>query len=112
VETWVIFASMIGWTLFPLGGAWGWIVSGLAVGVLQYLGLAHWKGAEWWIVANPVAWSIAGMIGVAAGSLLLSANPVLAWIFGWGVVGLAGAAMLLLPLSQLEERKSALHASN
>jgi hypothetical protein len=47
VGTWIIFASMIGWMLFILGGAWGWIVSGQAVGLLQYLSLTNWKGAAW-----------------------------------------------------------------
>jgi hypothetical protein len=60
---------------------------------------------------NPIAWPIAGLVGIAAGLPLVSANPVLAWIFGWGVVGLAGAAILLLPLSHLDEKKSPLQLS-
>jgi hypothetical protein len=103
VGTWFIFASMVGWTLFILGGVWGWAVSGLAIGILQYLGLTNWKGAAWWIVANPIAWSIAGLIGVVLEKPLLGANPVLGWIVGWGIVGLVGAVVLLLPLSRLAE---------
>src|SRR3990172_4753049 len=99
VGTWFILASMVGWTLFIFGGEWGWVVSGVAIGLLQYLSLTNWKGAGWWIVANAIAWPIAGWAGIAVGTPLLGPNPVLGWIIGWGVVGLVGAIILLAPLS-------------
>ncbi|MBI2909439.1 MAG: hypothetical protein HYX92_17475 [Chloroflexi bacterium] len=105
VGTWFVFASMIGWMLYTVGGgAWGWIVSGAAVGMLQYLGLTKWKGAGWWIVANLIAWPIAGPAGVAVGTPMSKSNPALAWVVGWGVVGLVGAILLLLPLSRLAKK--------
>jgi len=99
-----VFASVLGWMLFMLGGAWGWVVSGVAVGLLQYLGLTKWKGAGWWILGNIIAWPVAGWIGILIGMMLLGWNPFLAWIIGWGVVGLVGAVILLAPLSQLKEK--------
>ncbi len=104
VGTWFIFASMLGWMLFVLGGAWGWIVSGIAIGLLQYLALTKWQGAFWWIIANAIAWLIAGWAGIIVGTLILAANPILAWIVGWGVVGLVGAIILLAPLGQLKAK--------
>jgi hypothetical protein len=46
-------------------------------------------------------------VGYGIGSLLLSSNPILAWIVGWGVVGLVGAALLLWPLSRVQEKEKA-----
>jgi hypothetical protein len=103
VGIWFVLASVIAWTLFNLGGAWGWAVSGLAVGLLQYLSLTNWKGAGWWILGNPIAWPIAGGVGLLIGMPLMPANPALGWIIGWGVAGLAGAVILLLPLSRLAD---------
>lgn len=104
VEMWFVFASLVGWMLFILGGTWGWVVSGAAVGLLQYLGLTKWKGAGWWILGNILAWPIAGWVGIAVGMPLMGLNPVLAWIIGWGVVGLVGALILVAPLSLLKEK--------
>jgi len=104
VGTWFVLASVIGWTLFIFGGAWGWVVSGLAVGLLQYLSLTNWKGAGWWILGNPIAWPIAGWIGLMVGMPLMPSNPVVAWLIGWGVAGLVGAVILLVPLSRLMEK--------
>jgi hypothetical protein len=104
VEMWFVFASLVGWMLFILGGEWGWIVSGVAVGLLQYLGLTKWQGAGWWILGNTLAWPIAGKVGIAVGLLLIGLNPILAWIIGWGVVGLVGAFILIVPLSRLKEK--------
>jgi hypothetical protein len=105
VGTWFVFASMLGWMLWFLGGpSWGWVVSGVAVGIMQYLSLAKWKGAGWWILANPIAWPIAGWAGIAVATPLFGSKPVLAWIIGWGVVGLVGATMLTVPLSRLTEK--------
>jgi hypothetical protein len=104
VGTWFVVASTLGWMLFLLGGAWGWVVAGVAVGLMQYFSLTPWKGAGWWIVANPIAWLVAGWAGIAVGTPLLGSNPALAWVAGWGVVGLVGAIILLLPLSRLAEQ--------
>ena len=104
VAFWFVLASLIGWMLFILGGAWGWIVSGVAIGLLQYLGLTQWKGAGWWIPGNIIAWPIAGLVGIAVGTPLMGSNPFLAWIIGWGVVGLVGAMILIVPLSQLKTK--------
>lgn len=104
VAIWFIVASLIGWMLFPAGGAWGWVVSGVAVGLLQYLGLTKWKGAGWWILGNCVAWPLAGWTGLLIGLPIMATNPVLGWIVGWGVAGLAGAVILLAPLSQLKPK--------
>ena len=101
---WFILASVVGWMLFNLGGAWGWVVSGVAVGLLQYLGLTQWKGAGWWILGNIIAWPIAGWAGIVVGTPLFKSNPILAWVLGWGVVGLVGALILLAPLAALKER--------
>jgi hypothetical protein len=106
VGMWFIFASMLGWMLFVVGGPQGgWIVAGVAVGLMQYLSLTRWQGAAWWIVANFIAWPVAGAVGYGVGLLLLGSNPVLAWIVGWGVVGLVGAILLLWPLSRLQEKE-------
>ena len=103
VGIWFIFASMLGWILYLVGGPQvGWIVAGVSVGLMQYLGLAQWKGAPWWIVGNALAWPVAGAVGYGAGLSLLGANVMLAWIVGWGIVGLVGAALLLWPLSRLQ----------
>ena len=111
VGMWFIFASMLGWMLFVVGGPQiGWIVAGIAVGLMQYLVLAQCKGSVWWIVANPIAWPIAGVVGYGVGLLLLGSNPILAWVVGWGVVGLVGAALLLWPLSRLQEKEKAQQA--
>lgn len=104
VGIWFILASLIGWTLFMLGGAWGWVVSGLAVGILQSLSLTSYRRPFLWIIANPIVWPIAGWAGIAAGTPLVSLNPVLAWIVGWGVVGFVGAILLLLPLGLIKEK--------
>jgi hypothetical protein len=34
----------------------------------------------------------------------LAWNLILAWIIGWGLVGLVGAIILLAPLSRLKEK--------
>lgn len=104
VGTWFILASMLGWTLFILGGLWGWVVSGVAVGLLQYLSLTNWKRAGLWIVFNAFAWPIAGWVGITVGGPFLAANPALVWIVGWGIVGLVGAMILLVPLALLAEK--------
>ena len=108
VGIWFVVASTLGWTMFVLGGRpqdpGGWIVAGAAVGILQSLSLARWRGAFWWIPANVIAWPIAGTLGIIAGTPLLKDAPVLAWILGWGVVGLVGAVILLAPLTQLKTR--------
>jgi hypothetical protein len=104
VGTWFVVASMLGWMLFIFGGAFGWIVSGTAVGLLQYLSLTNYKGAAWWILGNAIVWTVAGAVGIIAGTPLLSMNPVMAWVFGWGVVGFVGAILLLIPLAQLRTR--------
>jgi hypothetical protein len=112
VGTWFVVASAFGWTTFVLGARlttgpdpwWGWIVAGAAVGILQSLSLARWRGAFWWIPANVIAWPIAGTLGIIVGTPLRKDAPVLAWILGWGVVGLVGAVILLAPLTQLKAR--------
>lgn len=101
VGSWFVLASAIGWMLFMVGGAFGWIVAGVAVGLMQYLVLATWKGAYWWILGNLIAWPIAGWVGILVGTPLLAVNPALAWVAVWGVVGLVGAIILLAPLTQL-----------
>jgi hypothetical protein len=109
VGMWFIFAGMLGWMLFVLGGfQGGWIVAGVAVGLMQYLSLTRWKGAAWWIVTNPIVWPIAGAVGYGVGLLLIGSNPMLAWVVGWGVVGLVGAALLMWPLSRLQEKEKSL----
>jgi hypothetical protein len=111
VGIWFVFASALGWTMVVLGGGlgegWGWIVAGAAVGILQSLSLARWDGAIWWIPANAIAWLIAGWAGITVGTPLVHDTPVLAWIVGWGVVGLVGGVILLAPLSQLKARQGA-----
>jgi len=109
--TWFILASVIGWALFMVGGPWGWVVAGIAVGGLQYFSLADFKGAFLWIIVNPIAWLFAGWVGMAVGTPLLSINPVLAWLVGWGVVGLVGAFLLLIPLILLQVSDHTLHHS-
>jgi hypothetical protein len=104
VGVWFIIASMFGWILYLVGGAGaGWIVAGVSVGLMQYLSLTRRPGAPWWIVGNALAWPVAGGVGYAVGLLFLSSSPVLAWVAGWGVVGLVGAILLLWPLSRLQE---------
>lgn len=109
VGSWFVLASAIGWMLFMVGGTFGWVVAGLAVGLMQYLSLTKWKNAHWWIIGNLLAWPIAGWVGVMVGTPLLAVNPALAWVTGWGVVGLVGAIILLVPLTQLGRESAQLH---
>jgi hypothetical protein len=104
VGAWWALASTLGWALFSLGGAWGWIVSGLIVGILQSFSMRKYTGAAWWIIANQVAWWIAGAIGLFVGAPMLAGNPALAWLVGWAVVGLLGAAILIVPLTQIKTK--------
>lgn len=64
--------------------------------------MGRYSGAGWWIIANPVAWWIAGWLGVFIGTPLLASNPALAWVIGWAVVGLAGAVLLAVPLARVK----------
>lgn len=108
VGIWFIVASTLGWTFFtlggPLGSIWGWIIAGAAVGILQSLSLGHGTSAVWWIVVNPIAWVLAGWAGIVVGTPLMQATPVLGWIVGWGVAGLVGALILIVPLTRLQAR--------
>lgn len=103
VGTWFVLASTLGWMFFLLHPVWGWVSAGLAVGLLQYLSLSKWKGAAWWIVANLIAWPIAGGIGMAILTSLSASDPGLAWVVSAGITGLVGALLLLMPLSRLAE---------
>ncbi|RLD06052.1 MAG: hypothetical protein DRI56_08645 [Chloroflexota bacterium] len=106
VGVWFIFASMLGWMLFPFGGpVWGWVVAGLFIGVFQSLTLSGTKNVFWWIPANIIAWALAGLVGYQVGLLIIGTNPVLAWVIGWGVVGLVGNIILLYPLKMLKEKE-------
>ncbi len=104
VGSWFILASLLGWMLFPLGGIVGWAVAGLFIGAFQSLTLTRSKNSFWWIPANIIAWTVAGLAGIQVGMLFIDANPVLAWVLGWGAVGLVGNIVLLYPLKIMEEK--------
>ncbi len=102
VGTWFPLASLAGWAFFPLGGNLGWFVAGLAVGLLQYLSLSRSRGSFWWIPANTIIWFFAGWAGIFFGMPVVAINPPLGWIFGWGIVGLVGAILLIIPLALMK----------
>jgi hypothetical protein len=104
VGGWFVFSSAVGWMIFNVGGPFGWVICGIFVGLMQYLGLTRYKGAGWWIVGNAVAWPVAGWVGIIVGMAFIPSNPILAWIAGWGVVGMMGAIILLFPLKLTAEK--------
>jgi hypothetical protein len=79
-------------------------VARLVNGILQSLSLARWRRAFWWIPANAIAWFVAGLAGLLVQALLLPATTALGWIVDSDVVGLVGALVLLVPLSELKAR--------
>ncbi len=102
VGPWWPVASTLGWMTFNFGGPWGgWFVAGLAIGLLQFISLGKYKGAGWWILANLIAWPIAGGIGFLVGQAVMPVGFEIAWVIGWGVVGLVGNILLIAPLGRL-----------
>ena len=107
VGAWWPVASTLGWMAFNFGGPWGgWVVAGLLIGLLQYISLQKYKGAGGWIFANLIAWPIAGGIGYLVGLAVLPFSFELAWVIGWGIVGLAGNILLIAPLGRLSSTDS------
>jgi hypothetical protein len=101
---------MLGWTIAMYGQIWAgltgaFIVAGIAVGLLQFFSMTKYTGAGWWFLGNLIAWPIAGTVGFFVGAVV---TPMigfeLAWIVGWGVVGLVGAIILIVPLSRLKPK--------
>jgi hypothetical protein len=103
VGGWWAVASALGWAsapffaFTPLGG----FLVGLAIGILQVIGLKA-KGLGWWIGGNAVAWGIAGLLlPLLVGPVGSAFGFVLGWIIGWGIIATIGALLLLLPLARL-----------
>jgi hypothetical protein len=110
VSAWFPFASTLGWMIAMFGQISGgltgaFIVAGIAVGLLQFFSMNKYAGAGWWFLGNLIAWPIAGTVGFFVGAVV---TPMigfeLAWIVGWGVVGLVGVIILIVPLSRLKPK--------
>ncbi len=107
VGGWWALASTLGWSSAALfvGNPLGGFFVGLAIGILQIIGL-NAKGIGYWIGGNALAW------GVAALLLPLLVNPIgsafgfnaLGWMIGWGVIATIGAGILLYFLAKLEPK--------
>jgi hypothetical protein len=110
--SWAVL-SALGWSVWAYFQATaapaplGWIMVGLAVGILQWFDLikrVHWHIL--WVPANAFAWPIAGALGTAFGFALLNSGipfPV-AWVLGWGCVGLIGSLLLGLALVRMRKK--------
>ena len=106
VGGWWAVASALGWSsaaLFP-GNPLGGFFVGLAIGILQIIGLKA-KGIGWWVGGNALAWGLAAIL------LPLLVEPVgsafgfaLGWIVGWGIIATIGAGILLFFLAPLEPK--------
>jgi hypothetical protein len=104
VNAWYPLGSTLGWMTFNFGGPLGgWFVAAIVVGVLQFFSLRNLKESGWWIPANFIAWPIAGAIGFVVGTLLTPTDFSLAWVIGWGTVGLVGNTILVVPLAKLRK---------
>lgn len=106
VGGWFVVASAIGWAIFPIippSPVTGWVAVGLVVGLLQYFSLRNYGRAYWWIVANPIVWLIATSIAILVASPIFGKDPIWGWIIGWGIVGLVGSCLLLVPLGFLRK---------
>lgn len=103
---WVII-TVLGWGTVPIceivriPGEIHWFVAGLCVGVLQWLLLRRvCIRTIWWLPTNLFGWFAALSVGTASGFFMLRAqveDPV-AWVLGWGMVGLVGSIILGIPL--------------
>ena len=103
---WWAVASAIGWTFAPLfgGNPFGGFFVGLAIGLLQTIGLKT-EGKAWWIGGNALAWGLVALLLPALAFIIGGVfDFILGWIIGWGVVALIGAFLLLLPLSRLSPK--------
>jgi hypothetical protein len=107
---WFPVASTLGWMIARIGEISGgltgaFIVAGIAVGLLQFFSMTKYAGSGWWFFGNLIGWPIAGAVGFFVGAVI---TPMigfeLAWIVGWGVVGLVGAIILIAPLSRLKPK--------
>ena len=114
VGGWWALASALGWAAFPLvpqtagliSAAMGGVTVGLAVGILQIIGLKA-DGVGWWIGGNAVAWGLTGAIAfLIAPPIMMIFGPMMGWLVGWGVVGLLGFLFLLYPLANLHAQKA------
>ncbi len=107
VGGWWALASALGWASAPLFvfTPFGGCFVGLAVGVLQIVGLKA-KGLLWWVGGNAVAWGAAGILTPPLAKFIGGAfGFALGWIIGWGIIAAISALFLLLPLARLVPEK-------
>ena len=100
---WWAVASTIGWAIAPLfaGNPFGGFFVGLAIGILQIVGLKI-EGKGWWIGGNAFAWGLVALLLPSLAFIIGSVfDFILGWVIGWGLVALIGAFLLLLPLARL-----------
>ncbi len=100
---WWAVASAFGWAATPVfyGNPFGGFFVGLAIGILQVIGLKA-KGQGWWIGGNAIAWGVAGLLLMPLAIVIGSTFEfAIGWLLGWGLIAAIGAALLLLPLARL-----------
>ena len=101
---WWAVASALGWStaaLFP-GNPFGGFFVGLAIGILQIIGLKA-KGLSWWIGGNALAWGLTAiLLPILVDPIGSTFGFILGWVISWGIIATIGGALLLLPLARLE----------